>query len=46
MTEEQKETLQGEFDALRAAIRKFIEPIMDKLEIWVIKLNEWIGGNR
>lgn len=35
-----------EFDALRAATREFIKPIMDKLEIWARRLNEWIGGNR
>lgn len=35
-----------EFDALRAATREFLKPIMDKLETWVRKLNEWIGGNR
>lgn len=36
----------GEFDALRAAAREFVKQIMDKLEIWIRKLNEWIGGNR
>lgn len=39
-------TLQEEFDALRAATRELIKPIRDKLETWVRKLNEWIGGNR
>lgn len=39
-------TLQEEFEPLRAATREFLKPIMDKLEIWVRRLNEWIGGNR
>lgn len=35
-----------EFDTLRAATREFLKQIMDELETWVRKLNEWIGGNR
>lgn len=35
-----------ELDALRAATRAFLKPIMDKLETWVRKLNEWIGGSK
>lgn len=35
-----------ELDALRAAAREFVKQIMDKLEIWIRKLNEWIGGSK
>ncbi len=35
-----------ELDALRAATRVFLKQIMDKLETWVRKLNEWIGGSK
>lgn len=47
-SEKETATLQEEFEALRAAIRKFSKPIMDKLEIekWVKRVNRWIGGNR
>lgn len=37
-------TLQEAFEQFRAATRDFLKPIMDKLEIWVRRLNEWIGG--
>lgn len=35
-----------EFDTLRAATREFLKPIMNKLEIWARRLNEWIGGSK
>ncbi len=38
--------LQEEFETFIAATREFLKPIMDKLEIWARRLNEWIGGNR